>query len=77
VILLFVLGVSIFVQYVENLISPIIRSKLFKMDPVIIIFGIAVFGKIAGILGVIISIPLMYMIMEFIRDVKKKKISFE
>jgi len=77
VILLFVLGVSIFVQYVENLISPIIRSKLFKMDPVIIIFGIAVFGKIAGILGIIISIPLMYMIMEFIRDVKKKKISFE
>ena len=47
------------------------------MDPVIIIFGIAVFGKIAGILGIIISIPLMYMIMEFIRDVKKKKISFE
>ena len=74
---LLVFGIAILVQYIENLVSPVIRSKLFKMDPVVIIFGIAMFGKIAGILGVIISIPVMYMIMEFVRDVKKKKISFK
>ena len=59
------LGIAIFifiivVQMVEgNFFQPLIMSKTTKLSPVTIILGLLVFGHFFGILGMIISTPLI------------------
>lgn len=53
--------VSIFVvQFLEgNLLQPLIMSKTTKLHPVTIILGLLVFGHFFGILGMVISTPVI------------------
>lgn len=57
---IFVLIVIAVVQFLEgNFLQPIIMSKTMKLHPVTIIVGLLVFGYFFGILGMIISTPLI------------------
>lgn len=55
------IGIAIFViQFIEgNIISPLIMSKQIKLHPVYIIIGLLIFGHFFGIIGMIISTPLL------------------
>ena len=55
-----VLIVNIVIQGIEgNFIQPLVMSKTMKLHPVIIIVGLLVFGYFFGILGMIISTPII------------------
>lgn len=55
-----VLIVSICIQTIEgNFIQPLVMSKTMKLHPVTIIVGLLVFGYFYGILGMIISTPII------------------
>lgn len=55
-----VLIVNIIIQGIEgNFIQPLVMSKTMKLHPVIIIVGLLVFGYFFGILGMIISTPII------------------
>ena len=57
----------IVVQAVEgNFFQPLIMSKTTKLSPVTIILGLLVFGHFFGILGMIISTPLIGAIKELV-----------
>lgn len=57
----------IIVQMVEgNFFQPLIMSKTTKLSPVTIILGLLVFGHFFGILGMIISTPLIGAIKELV-----------
>ena len=54
------LVVIIVVQFLEgNFLQPLIMSKTVKLHPVTVILGLLVFGHFWGILGMIISTPLI------------------
>lgn len=57
----------IIVQAVEgNFFQPLIMSKTTKLSPVTIIVGLLIFGHFFGILGMIISTPLIGAIKELV-----------
>lgn len=60
---LVILIIIIFIQVLESeIISPYLHSKDNNLHPILVIFGLVFFGKLLGIMGMILSIPLMSMI---------------
>jgi len=64
-------------QYIQNIISPYIRSKFLKIDPIITLFFIAIFGKLGGTLGVFVAVPLSTIIVNFVKDLSSQKVCDE
>ena len=58
------------VQFIEgNILSPIVMSKTTKLHPVSIIVGLLIFGHFFGIVGMLLSTPIisvLKVIIEFI-----------
>ena len=48
-------------------------KKIIGVSPLIVIIALVVGAKLAGILGIILSVPLSVILMEFIGDIDKKK----
>jgi len=67
-----VLIVSVVIQLIEgNFIQPLVMSKTMKLHPVTIIVGLLIFGYFFGIVGMIISTPIisvMKIIVKFINE---------
>lgn len=69
VVLIFI----IIVQTIEgNLLQPFIMSKTTKLSPVTIILGLLIFGHFFGILGMILSTPIIGAIKELINFLDEK-----
>ena len=63
----------IIVQMVEgNFFQPLIMSKTTKLSPVTIMLGLLIFGHFFGILGMIISTPLIGAIKELVNFFDEK-----
>ena len=63
----------VIVQAVEgNFFQPLIMSKTTKLSPVTIIVGLLIFGHFFGILGMIISTPLIGAIKELVNFLDDK-----
>jgi predicted PurR-regulated permease PerM len=75
-----VVGLMVAVSYfVINLIEnhfliPKIMNKAVGLNPVLIILALLIGGKIAGIVGIFLAVPIAGAIGLFIRDVMEKKI---
>lgn len=55
------------IQFLEgNFMQPVIMSKTVRLHPVTVILGLLVFGNFMGILGMIISTPLIACMKEII-----------
>ncbi|MEW6407713.1 MAG: AI-2E family transporter [Patescibacteria group bacterium] len=77
---LVVIGIYVLVQQLENhLIVPNVMKKVVGLNPLIIILVILVGGKLAGILGAILAVPIATALHVFfldifeIRDQKEKE----
>lgn len=69
-----VLIVIIIVQIIENnIIQPLIVSKNVNLNPIIILIGIIVFSHFFGILGMIISTPILLVLRNVYNYYKKNK----
>ena len=67
----------IVVQIIENnIIQPLIVSKNVNLNPIIILIGIIVFSHFLGILGMIISTPILLILRNIINYYKKNKPSW-
>lgn len=61
------------VQMIEgNLLQPIIMSKATKLSPITIILGLLVFGYFWGILGMVLSTPIIGVVKELINFFDEK-----
>lgn len=69
------LVIFVVVQFLENMIAPSIRSHMMQMNPLIIIFAILFGSELAGGWGVIIALPLVATLIEFIQDLRSGKIN--
>jgi predicted PurR-regulated permease PerM len=70
-----VFGLYIIVHQFENqLIYPLVVKKVVGVSPIVSIVAIATGWELAGFLGVILSVPIASVIIEFVSDFERDKI---
>src|SRR3989338_4616424 len=71
------LGVILFyvaVQQLENhLLVPLVLGKTTGLNPVVVIMALLIGNQIAGISGMILSVPIATVIVEMLEDLAKQK----
>lgn len=71
---LLVAGLFIIVHQFENqLIYPLVVKKVIGVPPMVSIIALLVGAKLAGFLGLIISVPMAAILIEFLSDLEKEK----
>jgi len=71
---LWVILLYIAIQQLENyLIVPQVMKKTVGLNPIFIIIVMLIGAKLAGILGVILSVPVAAALAEFFKDFQKKE----
>lgn len=71
---LLVVLLYIVIQQLENyIIVPQVMKKTVGLNPIIIIIVMLIGAKLAGILGIILSVPLAAAIAEFLKDFQKRE----
>ncbi len=64
----------IVVQTIENnIVQPLIVSKNVNLNPILILIGVIIFSHFFGILGMIISTPIVLVVRNIINYYKKNK----
>jgi len=71
------LGVTLFyiiIQQFENhLLYPLVVKKVVGVPPLLVILALIIGAKLAGFLGIILSVPIAAAIQEFVHDIQKEK----
>ena len=71
---LWVLILYIVIQQLENyLIVPLVIGKIVKLNPVAVILALLIGGRLGGIPGMILAVPIAAVVAEFFRDLIKKR----
>jgi predicted PurR-regulated permease PerM len=71
---IFILIIFILIQQIEgNIITPILSKKFIGLPPVLVMIALMVGGKLWGIMGALLAIPLFGILFEFGREFLKKR----
>lgn len=71
---LLVLALYIILQQFENhLIYPLVVTKVVGVPPLLVILGLIIGAKLAGFLGIFLSVPVVAMLQELVRDMSTRK----
>ncbi len=71
---LIVAGMYLLIHQLENqLIYPLVVRKIVGINPIIVIISLIAGYELAGFLGLVISVPLATIGMEYLRDVERGK----
>jgi predicted PurR-regulated permease PerM len=71
---LLVLGLYVVVQQFEaHLIYPVVVKKVVGVPPLLVILALIVGFKLAGFLGVLLSVPIAGTIQELVNDIDRQK----
>ena len=65
------------IQLIEgNIITPYVQSRKVKINPIIIILGVSILGKIFGITGMIIAVPIISSFKIIYLNYKQNPVAF-
>ena len=68
------LALYLIIQQFENhLIYPLVVRKVVGVPPILVILALIIGGKLAGFLGILLSVPIAAVLIEFANDVAKEK----
>lgn len=71
---LWVLLFYIVVQQLENhILVPLVMGKTIGLNPVVVIMSLLIGGQLAGIIGMLLAIPVATVIVEIIDDLARQK----
>jgi predicted PurR-regulated permease PerM len=62
-------------QLESNVIYPIIGRRFLGLPPLVVIISLIVGAELGGFLGVLISIPVMAGVMEFVNDMRRYRVT--
>ncbi len=69
-----VVGIYLIIHQLENnLIYPLVVKKIVGVPPILVILALIVGFKLAGFLGLVLSVPIATMLMEYFNDLQKSK----
>lgn len=75
---LLVLGLFILVQQLEGyVLTPLIMKRAVGLNPVVVILALLVGAKLAGVIGVLVSVPVATVIGEIVNDITRKEATSE
>ncbi|MES2059928.1 MAG: AI-2E family transporter [Patescibacteria group bacterium] len=60
-------------QFESNIFYPLVVKKMVGISPILVIISLVVGLKLAGFLGLLLSVPVSVLFMEFMDDLDKKK----
>jgi predicted PurR-regulated permease PerM len=60
-------------QFEANLIYPLIVKKIVGIPPLLVIVALIAGYTLAGFLGVLLSVPVAAVLLEFVTDLDKRK----
>lgn len=60
-------------QFETNLIYPLVVKKVVGLPPLLVIIALIAGGEIAGFLGVLLSVPIAAVALEFLSDFETRK----
>jgi len=62
------------IQQIENyLIVPLVIGKVVGLNPIVVILALLIGGKLGGLPGMILAVPLTAVFAEFLKDLIKKR----
>ncbi len=71
---LFVLIAFILIQQIEgNILTPVLTKKFVGLPAILVLVALLIGGRLWGVLGAILTIPLTSVIYEFLKDFLKKR----
>lgn len=71
---LLVVGLYIIVQQFENhLLYPLVVKKIVGVSPIVVILSLVIGFKLAGFLGVLLSVPISAALMEYVSDIERRR----
>ena len=69
-----VIGLYVIIQQFESqLIHPLVVKKIIGIPALIAIVALIVGAQIAGFLGIVLSVPIAAVLMEYLGDIEKRK----
>ncbi|MDP3934732.1 MAG: AI-2E family transporter [Candidatus Giovannonibacteria bacterium] len=72
---LMVLGLFVIVQQFENhLIYPLVVRKTIGVPPLLVVISLVIGGTLGGFFGIILSVPIAAVLVEFLNDIASKKV---
>lgn len=70
----FVLLSFVLIQQIENsVVMPLLSKKFIGLPPVLVLVALAIGGKLWGIMGAVLIVPLSGILFEFLRDFLRKQ----
>ncbi|MDO8552969.1 MAG: AI-2E family transporter [bacterium] len=60
-------------QFENHLIYPLVVTRVVGVPPLLVILALIVGAKLAGFLGILLSVPMAGALQEFIKDVESKR----
>ncbi|MBI2624887.1 MAG: AI-2E family transporter [Candidatus Nealsonbacteria bacterium] len=70
----FILIFFVILQQVEgNILTPILSEKFIKLSPALVLISLAIGGKLFGIWGAVLFVPLFGIVFEFLRDFLRRQ----
>ncbi len=60
-------------QFESHLIHPVVVRKITGVPPILVIIAMIIGGKLGGISGVILAIPISVILVEFLNDMAARK----
>jgi len=71
-------GLFIIIQQFENhLVYPLVVRKIVGVSPILVILALIVGAKLAGFLGILLSVPVATVLMEYFNDLERRKVATE
>ncbi len=72
--MLLIAGFYLVVQQFESqLLYPLVVRKVVGVPPLLVILALVVGARLAGFLGLILSVPLAAALREYVSDIEKRK----
>lgn len=69
-----VTGWYLIIQQIENhLLYPLVVKKIVGVSPILVILSLVIGAKLAGFLGILLSVPIAAAIMEYVHDLEKER----
>lgn len=68
-----VVAFTLIQQIENNILTPVLTKRFVNISPVIVLISLVVGGKLLGILGAILAIPLAGILSEFLKDFLAKR----
>lgn len=61
-------------QFENHLIYPLVVTRVVGVPPLLVIVALLIGAQMAGFLGVLLSVPIVAIIQEFVKDIKERRI---